>query len=188
MGHPPALSAPSHVSPKLSPAAARAGHRRYLPEPATQPPKTPPPKGESHMRWLSNVDKHRKVHVVGRTVFDTGPTLIKASTPIEVVDESRHEGAAEDGTVVARLKFKRPEAGEPIDLAPTFAHIASIQISEGPREYRSLASAVQVTREDVLKVLSLFTDRLGVDFPDHDGLELGEEHEAYAPEAGGLYR
>jgi hypothetical protein len=140
------------------------------------------------LRWLSNVDKHRNVHVVGRTVFNTGPTLIKASTPTEVVDESRHEGATEDGTVVARLKFKRPEAGEPIDLAPTFAHIASIQVSEGPREYRSLAGAMQVTREDVLKVLSLFTDRLGADFPDHDGLELGEEHEAYAPEAGGLYR
>lgn len=45
------------------------------------------------LRWLCNVDKHRFVHVVGRTVFDPAPVLVEAAVPLEVVEERRHEGA-----------------------------------------------------------------------------------------------
>lgn len=136
------------------------------------------------LRWLSNVDKHRAVHIVGRTVFDMGPTIVRSPTPLEVVDDWRLEGEAADGAVVARLKIRRPPASQEIDLMPTFAHIASIQISEEPVDFRSLPSAMDVMREHVLYTLVALTDRLGRAYPDTGDFELGEEHEAYATEFG----
>jgi len=137
------------------------------------------------LRWLSNVDKHRFVHVVGRTLVDLAPVLVGAAVPLEVVEQWRHEGAAADGTVVARLSIRRPPDGVPVDLRPTFAHLPTVQINDNPVEHRSLASAMDAMRDAVLQVLAFTTDLLGLAMPDPESLELGETHEAIAPEYGG---
>ena len=80
------------------------------------------------LQWLSNVDKHRFVHIVGRTAVDFGPVILRAEPAIEIVEEWRHEGPVDEGTVVARLKLKRPADGTSLDVVPTFAHIPTLQI------------------------------------------------------------
>jgi len=80
--------------------------------------------------------------------------------------------------------IRHRSASQGIDLMPTFAHIASIQISEEPVDFRSLPSAMDVMREHVLNALVALTPRLGRAYPDTGDLELGEEHEAYATEFG----
>ncbi|WP_158894136.1 hypothetical protein [Amycolatopsis anabasis] len=140
------------------------------------------------LRWLSNIDKHRFVHVVGRNTIDLDLTMIRSETPLEVVDEWRHEGQVEgDNAVVMRLKLKRPRnsARSIADVIPTFAYFPSLQISDEPVEFRTLASAMEVMTNDVLKVIGHVTDILGLPFPDSDSFELGEEHDAIAPEYGG---
>lgn len=133
------------------------------------------------LRWLSNIDKHRFVHMVGRTVYDFGSVLVRSSAPLEVVEEWRCEGQVDDNAVVARLKLRRPRDSGPIDLVPTFAHTPSIQISEAPVEFRSLASAMDAMHDAVLAVLVDLTGRLGEPYPDGDDLNLGVEHEAVGP-------
>jgi hypothetical protein len=124
------------------------------------------------LRWLSNVDKHRAVHIVGRTHVDLGPIQVASSSPLEVVEEWRLEGPAEDGAVVARLKLKRPTDSQPIDIAPTFAHEATLQICDTPQpDYRTLASVMEITKEHVFNVLAAFSTALDVAPP--DGLDLG---------------
>lgn len=137
------------------------------------------------LRWLCNVDKHRTVHVVGRTAFDIAPVLVEASVPLTVVEEWRHEGAVQDGAVVARLKMKRPAEGVPVDLRPTFAHLPSLQISDTPPEHRSLATVMDGMREDVLWVLTAVTAAMGEPTPAGETLDLGDEHETFAAEYGG---
>jgi hypothetical protein len=136
------------------------------------------------LRWLSNVDKHQAVHVLGRTAVDFGPALVEAAFPVEVVEEWRLDGPAADGAVVARLKLRRP-SGDNLELQvrPTFAHIASLRISETPEEYRDLPSLMTVLSERVLWTLAAFGGVLGVDPP--MSLELGDEHDAYAADRGG---
>lgn len=137
------------------------------------------------LRWLSNVDKHRAVHVVGRTQFDVGDVLVRSDSPLEVVEEWRHAGNVEDNAVVVRLKLRRPAAGTPVDLTPTFAHTATIQVSDDPIEHRTLGSAMDVTRDEVLKILRCATRVLGAPFPEPGALELGEEHDSVAAEYAG---
>jgi hypothetical protein len=137
------------------------------------------------LRWLCNVDKHRSVHVVGRTAFDLAPVIVESTSPLDVVDEWRHEGQVDDNTVVARLKLTRPLGNAPVDLHPTFAHLPTLQISDSPAEYRSLGSVMESLRDAVLRVLSYTTVLMGLPIPDMDGLEPGEEHDAVAAEYGG---
>ncbi|WP_439381598.1 hypothetical protein [Amycolatopsis lexingtonensis] len=86
------------------------------------------------------------------------------------------------------LKFERPQGNVPIDMVPTFAFSLSIQISDDPVEYRTLASAMEVMTDGVLKVLTYCTNSLGLPMPDIDSLELGEEHELVAADlAGDVY-
>jgi hypothetical protein len=70
------------------------------------------------LQWLSNVDKHRFVHIVGRTAVDFGPVILRAEPAIEIVEEWRHEGPVDEGTVVARLKLKRPADGTSLNVVP----------------------------------------------------------------------
>ncbi|WP_020419049.1 hypothetical protein [Amycolatopsis sp. ATCC 39116] len=137
------------------------------------------------LRWMSNVDKHRAVHVLGRTAFDFGPLLVRSAPPMEVVQEWRREGPTGDGDVIARVKLRRPPGGTTVDLVPTFAHTACLQISDDPGEVRSLHSVMDVMREHVLGVLASFTDLLGEPYPKPGALELGENHDQFAPEFGG---
>lgn len=140
------------------------------------------------LRWLSNVDKHRAVHVVGRTQFDVGDVLVRSDPPLEVVEEWRHAGNVQDNAVVVRLKLRRPAAGTPVDLTPTFAHTATIQISDDPLEHRTLGSAMDVMRDEVLRILGYAASVLGVPAPEPGTLELGEEHDSVAAEyAGDLF-
>jgi hypothetical protein len=60
------------------------------------------------LRWLSNRDKHRQVHVIGRTAVDMGPIELRSETPLTVVKNWRREGEVQDESVVGRLKFRRP--------------------------------------------------------------------------------
>ena len=135
------------------------------------------------LRWLSNRDKHRQVHVIGRTAVDMGPFHFQSGVPVEVVHEWRHTGDVHDGSVMGRLKFHPPEGVPHIDFVPTFAFEPSIQISDEPVEFRPLASAMDVIREHVLGILAGFAQLLEAPF--RDGLELGEAHDAYAADRGG---
>jgi hypothetical protein len=133
------------------------------------------------LRWLSNLDKHRAVHVVGRINVDMGPVFISASQRLDVIEDWRLNGIAEDGTVVARLKLKRSAGDQSISLQPTFAHIESVQICDEPEpEFRSLGSAMEVMRDGVLSVLTELSDALGVTTPSPHSLYLGEEHDEVA--------
>jgi hypothetical protein len=118
------------------------------------------------LRWLCNVDKHRFVHVVGRTYVDLAPVLVEAAVPPEVVEQWRQEGAAGDGTVVARLNIRRPTRRHAGRSAPTFAHLPTLQISDNPVDHRSLASAMDAMRDAVLQVHVVTTDLLGLAMPD----------------------
>lgn len=137
------------------------------------------------LRWLSNVDKHRFLHEVGCTAIDFGPTLVDSPVPMQVVEDWRHEGPAENGQVLVRLKVRRPHASTTIDVLPTFAHLLTVQISDNPVAYRTLSSAMDATRDAVLGVLVATTHLLGEPMPDADSLELGAEHEDHAADFGG---
>jgi hypothetical protein len=135
------------------------------------------------LRWLANRDKHRQVHLIGRTAVDIGPFHFESEVPIEVVHEWRHEGEVHDGSVMGRLKFRPPVGVRYIDFTPSFAFEPSIQISNEPVEFRPLASVMDVVREHVLGILAGFTHLLEVPFP--EGLELGDAHDAVAADRGG---
>lgn len=81
------------------------------------------------LRWLSNVDKHRAVHVVGRVAFDAGPIIVDGDQ-YEVVEEERFAGELKDNDVVARLKFKRPAQSGGIQPDP---HLRVLAIPPGQR-------------------------------------------------------
>lgn len=136
------------------------------------------------LRWLSNLDKHRAVHVVGRTAWDLGEVLVQSDPPLKVIEQWRLDGPAEDGAVVGRLKLKRPRESQELLLMPTLAYEASVQISDDPVAYRGLGSAMEAMREMVMSILFGFADRLGAPFDPAD-LQLGEEHDAHASDHGG---
>jgi hypothetical protein len=54
------------------------------------------------LHHLSNVDKHRLVHGIDRTVIDPGPAEVDSAQPLEVVEDWRHEGLVAPGQVVRR--------------------------------------------------------------------------------------
>ncbi|WP_084134377.1 hypothetical protein [Actinopolyspora erythraea] len=138
------------------------------------------------LRWLSNVDKHRAVHVVGSTFFDVGLPLVLSDPPLDIVDEYRYEGQATDGTVVARVTAKRPQSPQTIEVRPTFAHGPTLQIRDNPVDFRRLGEVMDVLRDSVLAIIGHVTIMLGAPTPERDELNLGEEHDAYAPELGGV--
>jgi hypothetical protein len=105
------------------------------------------------LRWLSNVDKHRQVHRIGRTAADMGAIALRSEAPIEIVHNWRHQGEVKDGSVMGRLKFRRPETAQAVDLVPVFAFEPSIQISDKPVEYRPLVSLMEAIRSEVLTSL-----------------------------------
>ena len=72
------------------------------------------------LRWLSNADKHRQIHLVGMTSVDFGPIDVEATWPVEIVEEWRHDGLIADGDVAARLVVKRPVGSHTIDTKPVF--------------------------------------------------------------------
>jgi len=137
------------------------------------------------LRWLSNVDKHRAVHVVGRVAFDAGPIIVDGDQ-YEVVEDERFAGELKDNDVVARLKFKRPAQSGELSLIPTFAFSPSLQVSQDPAEFFPLDVVMEAMTKDVTAVLGQATVILGADLPDPDSLELGDEHEAVAAEYGGV--
>lgn len=137
------------------------------------------------LRWMSNVDKHRTVHVTGMTSVDFGPIELDSSTPLEIVEQWHHEGQVTDGTVLARLVLKRPTGRQVVDVRPIFAHRATLQISDSPIEYRSLASLMPALNQAVLEAINYITTVTGQPTPDPDSLEVGDHHEAVAPDNGG---
>ncbi|MFI1997031.1 hypothetical protein [Actinoplanes sp. NPDC020271] len=138
------------------------------------------------LRWLCNVDKHRFVHVVGRTSIDLTPVHIASPTPLEIIDEWRHEGPVADGAAVASLKIKRPADGRiRLDLQPTFSLLATLQISDDPIDHRSLRAVMDGIRDAVLWVLVTLTKASGQPVPDPGSLELGDFHETVAAQYAG---
>jgi hypothetical protein len=140
------------------------------------------------LRWLSNIDKHRFVHVVGRNTIDLNLTRIESPVPLEIVEEWRHEGQVEgDDTVVMRLKLKRAASNERFiaDVTPFFAYFASLQISDNPVEFRALHGVMEVMTNGVLEVLTAVTVLLELPMPDSTGFELGADHDQILPEHGG---
>src|SRR5207248_5056126 len=87
--------------------------------------------------------------------------------------------------VMLRLKVKRRAGPQTIDLNPTFAFAPSLQISDNPVEFRQLAGLMEAMKDEVLRVITVVTGVLGLPHPDPDSLELGDEHEPFAPENSG---
>jgi hypothetical protein len=86
------------------------------------------------LRWMSNVDKHRYLHIVGRAQVDLGAPLVESPMgELEVVEQEMLEGQAIDGATVGRVVFRRPATSGPVDVRPTFAHTPSVQICDHPR-------------------------------------------------------
>lgn len=137
------------------------------------------------LRWLSNVDKHRAVHVVGRTDFGGGPVLVHSTPQLEAVKEWRLDGPAKDGDLVARVWLRRPPGTVSVDLQPTFFYTASLPISDDPSKLRSLSSAMDAMRAHVLDAVGTITELLGEPIPDAASLELGEHHDESAAEFSG---
>jgi hypothetical protein len=143
------------------------------------------------LRWMSNADKHRSVHIVERMSVDMGPIVVSSRLPLQVVEEWTREAPASDGDVIARLKLRRPLQSTPILLHPQFGHMPTLRISDDePPEYRSLGSAIDVMVAAVLDLLSACTVTLGAPYPDPDSLYVGAEWDGVAPDRGGdiLYR
>jgi hypothetical protein len=137
------------------------------------------------LAWLNNLDKHRAVHVIGRTSINLGPTVVDSTHPLEIVENWRTEGPVEDGAVVARLKLRRPAAQQYVDLRPMPAFVLSLPIRDNPTEYRSIASLVPKMNEKVLEALVYVSKVAGMAMPDVDNLALGAEHEDVAAEYRG---
>lgn len=136
------------------------------------------------LRWLSNVDKHRAVHVVNCVAVDLGSLLLDSAPQAEVVDEYRKVGPVKDGDVVARLKLKRTHGDAySLDLTPAVGFSMSIPISEHPEEHRNLHSTMETIRDAVSDVLAAISACL--DAPVPDGLDLGAEHDSIAEEFAG---
>lgn len=135
------------------------------------------------LRHLSNHDKHRTVQVVSRNSLGLLPIEVQSAISIDVVEQWQRDGPAEDGDVVARLKFRRPFGDHTVDVTPTMAHQASVQISDDPVEYRPLGELMDVLRDWVLGVLVSLDEVLGEKAPEN--LDLGEEYDSIMPEGGG---
>lgn len=136
------------------------------------------------LRWLSNVDKHRAVHIVGRVAVDMGPAIILSGVPLDIVEEWRLDGPATDGAVIARLIVRRPARSQEIEVVPSFGHLATIQIADDPEpEFRSLASAMDVTQRRTFEVLVGISESIGARAP--IDLCLGDEHDSIHPEQRG---
>ncbi len=137
------------------------------------------------LRYLSNVDKHRFIHVVGRTYIDLTPVKVRSEPPLDIIEEKRYEGPAEDNQAVLLLKLKRPSGNATIELVPTFAFSATIQTSEKPEDFRTLYSVMEAMTDNVLEVLSYTTVAAGLPMPASDSVDVGEEHDTVAAEYGG---
>lgn len=138
------------------------------------------------LRWGSNVDKHRSLHVAARAYVDVGPIIVRPDVgELEVVDEWRAPGRVQVGDVVAGLTLRRSAEAQEVDLCPTLAHTFVLQVGELPLAWVPLADAMEAVKDYVLSVIIAFAELLGEDPPDPDSLELGLEHAAVAPEFGG---
>ena len=84
------------------------------------------------LRWLSNVDKHRHLHIVGSMQIDLGGSIVCGDGPLDVIEQEIAEGESVDGEVVGRVVLRRPVTGLAIDLRPTFAYTPSIRICDSP--------------------------------------------------------
>jgi hypothetical protein len=135
------------------------------------------------LRFLSNVDKHRAVHIVENVQVSLGPVLLHCDPPIEVVHEWVREGPANDGDVLARIKFRRPTTTGSIDMLPVFTHATVLQVCDEPREHLRLHIAMEVTKDRTFGVLAAISEALGADPP--DDLEMGDHFALIHPEAGG---
>ncbi|WP_194838573.1 hypothetical protein [Nocardia sp. XZ_19_369] len=153
-----------------------------------QPLNTDPPRRAplESLRWLSNVDKHRAVHVVGRMAFDAGPIILDPDGKYEILEQERVTGEVADTSVVARLKMKRPNKPGSLNVYPTFQYSPSLQVSEDPAEFVPLHVAMDAMSEAVLHVLVASTSLLGEQLPGADTLEVGMGHEAVAAEYAGV--
>jgi hypothetical protein len=137
------------------------------------------------LHHLSNVDKHRFVHGIDRTVIDPGPAEVDSAQPLEVVEDWRHEGLVAPGQVVRRLKLRRGLGAQLVGVKTVFSHAPTVQISDNPVAHRTLASTMDVLRDRVRDVLLGITAAAGLPAPNPSSLELGAHHESVAPEFGG---
>lgn len=139
------------------------------------------------LRWGSNVDKHRFLHVAAQAVVDVGPVVVRPDAhDLEVVDEWRLPRHAAAGDVVAGLTLRRPLVNQGLMVGPTFAHTFELQIAEKPVAWAPLVDVMEVVNNAVLALLGRFSSLIGEDLPDPGSLELGLEHAEVAAEFGGL--
>jgi hypothetical protein len=130
------------------------------------------------------------LHTIACTTIDFGPTLVSPANPaqpVEAVEDWRHESPVEDGQVLVRLTLRQPQNTGSVDVLPTFTRLLTLQISDSPVEYRTVGSAMDVTRDAVLSVIFTVTHLLGLQAQPMEELDLGEEHEAVAAEYGGSF-
>lgn len=122
------------------------------------------------LQWLNNVDKHRRVRVIGRTAYDVGPIEVVSDVPLEIVEQWVRSGPADDGDVVGRVKVRRPVGGREVELRPLFAHIESLQAGDDPDDVRPVEFVFDPIQHWVLATLVEITHALGEQTPDPETL------------------
>jgi hypothetical protein len=137
------------------------------------------------LRWLSNVDKHRAVHVVGRVAFDTGPIIVDGAQ-YEVVEEQRFAGELADKRCGGAPEVQTSSAGWELSLIPHVRVLAFPPGQRRPVELFPLDVVMEALTEDITAVLAQATVILGAEPPDPDSLELGDEHNTVAADYGGV--
>ena len=139
------------------------------------------------LRWASNVDKHRFLHVAARAFVDVGPVIVRPdASELQVTEDWRAAGHVEVGDVVAGLTLQRSVESQGVDFSATLAHTFVLQVGESPQSWVPLVEVMEAVKDSVLAVVLRLTLALDEEVPSPEGLELGRDHAAVAPEFGGL--
>ncbi len=136
------------------------------------------------LRWLSNMDKHRFLHVINMVQLPLGSTVVEAEPEMPVLSEWRQEGPVEAGDVLLRLVLRRPDEATEVVLRPMFAAAPSLQVHDSPDHFVHLAAAMDPPKDWVLNILAGFTSIMQLPYPDSAGLELGLAHAEALPQFG----
>jgi len=136
------------------------------------------------LRWLSNMDKHRFLHLVTTISLPLGTTVVEAEPPMPILSEWHKEGPLRDGDILLRLVLRRPDDATEIVLRPVFAAVPSLQVHDKLDEFVSLVAAIEQPKDWVLSLLAEFTTIMGIPYPDSAGLELGLADADVLPEFG----
>lgn len=88
------------------------------------------------LQFLSNTDKHRLLNIVAHNQVDMGGVTVDPSPP-GGVRSTVNNGVVQEGSVLARVEFRRPIDKSAVDLKPVFAYEQVIRyVDQDHKEHR----------------------------------------------------